>query len=243
MDSEGRPYSTDPRFRGLTPQRLRAIVAVGPQSLHYLVNHNWSGPLVYGMVLNPEAILGENQQACGVSLNLPYWGQIFAIHRTFPDIKRLGILFDPANNQKWFNHAKSVAGIQGITLVPLLVREQSDIARMFKKSELGVDAIMFIPDRTVISKTVIQYVIKEALLRGVPTVGYNQFFHDSGAVLSFIIDYPAVGKRVAQQVENILGGRPCARLVPNYKILVNGRVAQKLGLRWGNNLPEDLEKE
>lgn len=243
MDDNGRPYSTDPGFKELTPRNFRAMVAVGPRALNYLVSHAWSGPLVYGMVLNPEAILGRNNHACGVSLNLPYWGQLFAIHRTFPDIARLGILFDPANNQDWFKHAKSVAGLQGITLIPLLVRESSDIAKVFKERDLGLDAIMFIPDRTVISRVMIEYVIKEALVRGVPTIGYNQFFHDSGALLSFIISYRAVGKRVAQQVENILGGRPCARLVPNYKVVVNVRVAKKLGLSWGNNLPKRLEKD
>ena len=243
MDREGRPYSTDPRFKGVVPERFSAMVAVGPRALSYLIHHKWPGPLFYGMILNPSVLLEEDREACGVSLNLPYQGQFLAIHRTFPDIRRLGILFDPLNNQDWFDQAEGAAELLGIRLIPLFAREQSDISTFFEKKDLGVDAVMFIPDRSVISRAVIEYVIKEAIFRGVPAIGYNRFFHDSGALMSFIIDYRGVGKRVAQQVKNILEGRACAQLVPEYKILVNVRVAKKLGLRWGSTLPERLEKD
>ncbi len=76
------------------------------------------------------------------------------------------------------------------------------------------DAILFIPDKTIISKAVVQYVIKQAVLQGTPTVGYNQFFYDSGATLAFIIDYAKVGQQVADQVETILAGEPCPGQVP-----------------------------
>jgi len=131
----------------------------------------------------------------------------------------------------------------GTILDPASVRRKVDRSVIHGDPSIPVDVEGDLPPHAITSVGGSEYVIKEALVRGVPTIGYNQFFHDSGALMSFIISYRAVGKRVAQQVENILGGRPCARLVPNYKILVNVRIAKKLGLSWGNNLPERLEKD
>lgn len=39
-----------------------------------------------------------------------------------------------------------------------------------------MDALWLIPDRTVISESIVKYVIKEAFLRKVPVIGYNRFF-------------------------------------------------------------------
>jgi len=243
FDKRGMPYGCDSGTKGLGPERFSVVVAVGPQALEYLIRHEWSGPLVYGMVLNPDAVTGHTDRFCGVSLNIPYWEQVSSLHKIFPLVRRLGILYDPANNQTRFDRAKKNSGLQGITVVPLLVTKKKPISHHFEEKLRDLDAIMFIPDPTVISQAVVQYVIKKAILQGIPSIGYNRFFHDSGAALSFVIDYRKVGKRVAGQVRNILMGRLCARLVPDYKIVLNVRVIKKLNLRLGDNLPNAVERD
>lgn len=243
FDKRGMPYGCDSGSKGIGPGRFSVAVAVGPQALEYLIRHEWSGPLVYGMILNPDAITMHTDRFCGVSLDIPYWEQISSIHKIFPLVRRLGILYDPANNQTRFERAKKISGLQGITVVPLVVTKKNPISDYFEEKIRDLDAIIFIPDRTVISQAVVQYVIKKAILQGIPSIGYNHFFHDSGAALSFVIDYRKVGKRVAGQVRNILMGRPCARLVPDYKIVLNVRVIEKLNLRLGDNLPSAVERD
>lgn len=243
FDKGGMPYGCNSGGKGFGPERFSVAVAVGPQALEYLIRHEWPGPLVYGMILNPDAITGHTDRFCGVSLNIPYWEQISSLHNIFPLVRRLGILYDPANNQKRFDRAKKISALQGITVVPLLVTKENPISHHFEEKLRDLDAIMFVPDPTVISLAVVQYVIKKGILQGIPSIGYNRFFHDSGAALSFVIDYREVGKRVAGQVRNILMGRPCARLVPDYKIVLNARVIKKLNLRLGDNLPSAVERD
>jgi putative tryptophan/tyrosine transport system substrate-binding protein len=243
FDKGGMPYGCNSGAKGFSPGRFSVTVAVGPQALEYLLRRNWSGPVVYGMILNPEAIIGGTESLCGVSLNIPYWGQISSIHKIFPQVRRLGILYDPANNQAWFDRTREISELQGITVIPLIVTKKNPITRQFDEKIRDLDAIMFIPDRTVISQAVVQYVIKRAILQGVPSIGYNRFFHDSGAALSFVIDYKTLGKRVAGQVKNILTGKPCSQLGPDYKIMLNDQVIKKLRLSLGSNLPETVERD
>ncbi|MDT8421789.1 MAG: ABC transporter substrate binding protein [Desulfuromonadales bacterium] len=232
LDKQGAPYSLGDRGAVLAPANYAALVAVGPEALRYLLPRGGGVPIVYGMILNPESVAGAGAMPlCGVSLNLPVRSQLAALRQYLPAATRLGILFDPANNQAWFDQAVPVAASMGIQLSPLHVSRAGD-----KLDILGgmaeLDGVLFIPDKSIIAKAVIQHVIKEAALHGVPVIGYNLFFHDSGATLSFIIDYPAVGRQVADQIQQILGGGRCAgSSEPVFRVRVNEEARRALGVR------------
>ena len=143
---------------------------------------------------------------------------------------RLGVLFDPANNLAWFDHAVSVAKPLGLDLIPLQVKRA--VGRLEIVGDLSLpDAILFIPDKSIIAKAVITHVIKQAVLQRTPVVGYNQFFFDSGATLAFIIDYAKIGQQVAEQVQKILTGGTCDGLIaPTFETQTNADVWQALHL-------------
>lgn len=231
LDDKGQPFTLGGGAATLDPQAYDALVAVGPEALHYLGPLVESRRLAYGMVLHPEAVLTRlPARPCGVSLDLPAEAQLAAILQHLPDLERLGVLFDPANNQAWFDSAATVAVAKGFTLVPLQVlrqEERLDLVGDYAR----LDAILFIPDKTVISKAVIQFVIKQAVVKKIPVIGYNQFFHDAGAALNFMIDYQGVGEQVALQVERLLAGESCqGATVPRHRAVVNQEVWRALDL-------------
>lgn len=229
LDANGRPYNLGGGEANLNPLKFDVLVAVGPEALQYLHAEAAERPIVYGMVLNPDKVLGHSLiLPCGVSLNIPSESQFSSIIRYIPALKRLGVLFDPENNQTWFNNALEPADALGFELVPLQVKRQAGRLEMVGDFA-GLDAILFIPDKSIISKAVIQYVIKQGFLHKTPVIGYNQFFYDSGAALSFLIDYRKVGEQVARQVELILAGEKCEGAVaPHFEAVVNEEVWRAL---------------
>jgi ABC transporter substrate binding protein len=242
LDEKQTPYSQDPRFEVLEPDRFAAVVAVGPRALSFLIERNWSPPILYGMVLNPERFAAEGEALCGVSLNLDPREQFYLIHATFPGVKRVGVLYDPANNQEWFNNARASAESSQVSLIPLAVSDRSDLTSLLKDRRMDVDAILFIPDSTVISRAVIQHLIKEAVLLGIPAVGYNRFFQESGAALSFVVDYRRVGERVAGLVKAVTKGEPCKPSGPKFKAVLHRGVVRTIGLKLGTDLPSEVEE-
>ena len=229
LDGSGTPYSLSGRATTLTPQMFDALVAVGPEALRYLQPRVDTVPLFYGMVLNPRNVVGEQgRHLCGVNLNIPADAQFSSILRQLPSAKKIGVLFDPANNQAWFKSASAMAAARGLELHPLQVVRQGD--RLELVGEFSpLDAILFIPDPSVISKAVIQHVIKQAVIKGIPVVGYNQFFLDSGATLALLIDYRKVGAQVARQVEQAFAGERCeAGVSPEYEAVLNEEVWRTL---------------
>jgi putative ABC transport system substrate-binding protein len=242
LDEKEAPYSQDPRFEVLEPDRFAAMVAVGPRALSFLVARKWSPPILYAMVLNPDRFAAEGESLCGISLNLNPLYQFYLIHMTFPGVKRVGVLYDPSNNQEWFDRARTSAESNQISLIPLAVSERSDLTSLLKERRMDVDAILFIPDSTVISRAIIQHLIKEAVLLGIPAVGYNRFFNESGAALSFVVDYRRVGERMAALVRAVIRGQPCESSGPSFKAVLHRGVVRTIGLKLGKDLPAEVEE-
>lgn len=229
LDRRGQPYSLSGGDISSASDSFDTLVAVGPAALRYLQPRTGSVPLVYGMVLNPQNVISDQYPLpSGISLNIPVQAHLSAIARTFPTMTRLGVLFDPANNQPWYDEAGRVAAQLGLELVPL------QISRHYGKLTMvgdfnSPDGVLFIPDKSIISKAVIQYVITQAALRNIPVIGYNQFFYDNGAALALTINYYAVGQQVAQLVEQHAAVNNSSKTyAPAFDIHINDDVLKSL---------------
>jgi len=231
LDKNKVPYSLSGLSATLEPEQYAALIAIGPDALRYLLKVKDPPPISFGMILNPQYLFeGHSFLPCGVSLNLPVHAQFVALLDYLPRLKRLGILFDPDNNQLWYDNAAVTASQLGIELVPLEVKTgagQISIVSDIRQ----VDAIFFIPDSSIISQVVIQYIIKQAFISEIPVVGYNKFFFDSGAALSFIIDYEQIGRQLAELVEKRLEtGISAGIIAPNFSVKINPETWQLLHL-------------
>ena len=240
FDGNGVPYSKDPLFSRFEYSEFAAVVAVGPKALAFMDKRKWKGPLFYSMVLNPEDQVAPGKKLCGVSLNIFSLDQLSMIHTILPRVNRIGVIYNPENNQKWFNAASTLSKIKDVTLVSMKVSKASDIGGLFTEKP-AIDALLFIPDATVISRPLIRYIIKKSYLYSIPAIGYNRFFHESGCAMSFDIDYTAVGVRTARDVELFLEKRECFDSGPVYKILLNEKVVKSLGVVIAKKLPGNVK--
>jgi len=220
-------------FQGPGVKEFALFVAVGPEAALSV----WKGigregaSRIYFMVLNPEKVFGPKKRGCGISLNIPVKTQIEMISRGFPSVRRLGLLYDPELNSGFFRKAAGAASLLDLTVVPLRVSSKKDIPSVLKRQWKDMDALWLIPDRTIISESIVKYMIKEAFLRKVPVIGYNRFFYQTGAALAFVFDYKELGQQCAQKALRILSGEDCLDTPPLFHVWINEGVAEKLGLR------------
>ncbi len=215
----------------LAGEKFDAVVAVGPVAARMLWRELDPAPPLkaYAVVLNPQKILPPADVACGVALNIPLADQLAAIHKGLVSVRRLGLLYDPAYNQAVFDTAAGHAEALGLEMLPLAISSKREIPEALSRAWAALDALWLIPDRTVISETLVRFVIKEALLRRVPVIGYNRFFYESGAALAFIFDYQQLGRQAGEQLIRRLSGGPCREETPRYHAWLNPRVLRKLG--------------
>ncbi len=208
------------------------MIAIGPEATDLLWNESAVAdrPKVYGMVLNPEEVIRKSGETCGISLRIPVAIQLGEIQKALPFIQRIGLLYNPAHNADFFRTGESAAAFLGLDIVALAISDRREIPAVLRKNWKGIDALWLIPDRTVISERLIEYIIKEAVLQKVPVIGYNRFFHDSGAVVSFVFDYERLGFQLAKiAVERCVTGI-CPDRIPAFETWINEEVARRLGL-------------
>lgn len=223
----------DALIEKVTQESFHLIVAVGPEAARFAYSDDLrtDAPRLYTMVLNPEILTGPGVRACGVPLHIPEQVQIREIATTLPAVKRLGLLYDPRFNEAFFRAAQGSSRDVGIELVALEVSSRREIPSVLKGHWGKVDGLWLIPDQTVISESIVQYIIKEALFQKLPVIGYNRFFFESGAVLAFILDYAELGRQAAELARSVLEGVGCTQQPPVFHTWLNSRVADRLGIQ------------
>lgn len=141
------------------------------------------------------------------------------------------MIFDPRYNQ-WFYEQARLASLKcSFEIIPIRVTSRHQIPRIMRVNDGEISAIWMIPDQTVISEKVIQYVVKQGIYHGIGVIGYNSFFTRSGSLFSFEFDYTALGHQTALKIDNFLNSGECRQEPPVFDTVVNEKIADKIGIR------------
>lgn len=209
------------------------FLAVGPEAARLI----WSMEALqhrkklFSAILAPQKISHLNSAACGISLQIPVETQLAEISAALPETRSIGLLFDPAQNLLFFKAAQAAGLRNGIDVKSLAVNSKADIPRVLKRNLSSVDCIWMIPDPTVISEKIVQYIIKKSLYRKKGVIGYNTYFIKSGAVLAFVFDYTEIGLQTADAVKTYFTKGECTTITPLFHPRANTKIADTIGIK------------
>jgi putative ABC transport system substrate-binding protein len=230
------PSETQARVAAkLVKKEYDLFVAIGPEAGQLL----WSTAAlenrgkIYSAILDSDKALKNDSAGCGVSLQIPVDIQVKEFATAFPDLTNLGLLFDRKYNQAFFEKALVSGEELGLNVIPLAVDSKKEIPRILKENLSRIDCIWMVPDRTVISEKIVQYVIKQALYQKKGVIGYNSFFVRSGAVFAFEFDYTEIGLQTADRVKAYFDQGECSDLMPLFHKTINRKMTRSLGMRVG----------
>jgi len=216
-------------------KEYRLIVAVGPQAAFLLSEIKFPAPKLFCMVLNPPRLIAKEKLYSGVSLNIPLAYQLQQIKKTFPERKRVGVFFSQGENKTVVESLRKEADLQGLAIVGLPITSASDILPAIASKDFSIDALLMIPDEQINSQKIVEYIIKEALRRTIPVVGYNSWFAKNGAILSFIIDYRDMGIQAGTMAMKLLKQGATTRVAietpARIRVSIDEKTAQKLGIQ------------
>lgn len=209
------------------------FLAIGPEAstLIWSMNTTDTQGKIFSAVLDPHQIISSRNPACGVSLKIPVNTQLKEINSALPGIKNIGLLFDQKYNHTFFKKAVLSSKDNGLTVIPLGVSSKKDIPRILKENLNRIDCVWMIPDQTVISEKIVQYVIKQSLYQKKGVIGYNSFFIRSGAVFAFKFDYSKIGNQTAGRVNAYFKEGQCTPVVPIFDKTINVKIARTLGMQ------------
>ncbi len=218
-------------IEGLNDRAYEVVVAVGPEAAVLIWGLEDRSMKMYTAVLDPDTLKGIPSDACGIPLRLPVNVQLEQIDKTFDQVARIGLIYDPRHNQWFFEQARASSLKHAFEIVPLKVASKNQIPGILKKKDGQIDVIWMIPDQTVISEKIIQYVIKQGIYHDIGVIGYNSFFSRSGALFSFEFDYEELGDQTAEMIISFLKTGACRKEPAVFKTVVNQKIADKIGIR------------
>ncbi|MCP4021961.1 MAG: ABC transporter substrate-binding protein, partial [Desulfobacteraceae bacterium] len=216
----------------IVEKTFRICVGIGDEAAAFTwsLDAETSVQKMYTAVLAPDKIIRNDTDLCGISLRIPVDKQLQEIGRALPGIKQIGLIFDPRYNNWFYGQAIQASQANELEIVPLTVNSKNQIPKVLKEHMNKVDCIWMIPDKTIVSKAIIQYVIKLSLLHKKGVVGYNSFFTRSGAVFSFEFDYKKLGAQTAHKIIKVIENGICNEESPLFNRIVNQKTAEKIGL-------------
>ena len=245
-DAEILTIHLDPGGRGREQAREalaetpRLILAIGSRAAELAREAAPHVPMVYAMVLDPEAIglPGPGQAATvpvtGVTMDVPAELQFELLHEVLPSARRVGVLYNPLISGDAVRRAAAAARRRGMTLVPQAVRSESEVLAAASLLAPGVDALWAVADPTVLTAVNARALVLFSLRSRKPLLAMSEGFVRSGAVAALAADPVEVGRRAGEMAVRLIQGAAPGTLrpesPPGLSLFVNRASAEHLGL-------------
>lgn len=197
-------------------------------------------PVVYAMV--PSHPAAARQNISGVSMHIPAEKQIAAIVRTFPSVRRVGVVYDPRNSDLLIRDALRAAKEHELELVLSTVQGLGEVPSRIDGMKNRIDLFWMLPDTTVINPETATYLFLFSFQNKVPIFSFSKKFVDQGAVAALTIDPVDVGAQAGEIMKKQLSKteeRPRLRQDVRMPLLmINRIIVKKLDVRLGTRISE-----
>ena len=217
------------------------ILAIGIGALLYAKEKTNSIPIVYCMVMDPEKHgIRNSKNITGITLKISTKDQMLKLKSVMPNLKKVGIIYDPNNTKYIVKEAVKIAKALRIDIVTEKVRTQKAVPKALRKLNGKVDALWLIADASVITRDSFNFIILYTLENNIPLMAYCEAFVLAGALMSLSENYLEIGKQAAKIVNDIAdkkGNRFGTIVAPEHSyFIINIKTAKTIGI----NIPREV---
>jgi ABC-type uncharacterized transport system substrate-binding protein len=220
----------------------KLILAVGSDALSASLKME-NTPVVFTLVLREDDSPQFHKPGTGVDLLVSPELQMETIHEALPGVKRIGVIYNPAETGSFFMEAEKAASALGLSLVGRRAKTAADAISGIKSLEGRIDALWLIPDLSVLDYETVKYAMFFSFQRRVPVIAPSDDFVKNGALLGIGVDAFDIGVQAGQIANDIFSGRSAMDIPVVFarKVLlsVNISTARKLGI----TIPGDILKK
>lgn len=208
------------------------VVGIGARAAQLALKQH-AAPMVHCMVLQDARAL-DSERSVGVPLTIAPARQLEALRRLVPAAKRVGVLFDPRVSAALLQDVRAAAIAQGLELYAREVAATTAVPAAVDDLLPKVDALLVIPDATVLSKASLTFLVGRTLDAKKPTLGYSDTLPKVGLLAALAPGYADNGALCARIARRVLAGEAPSTLraaaqMPG-TLVVNVKTAARLGL-------------
>lgn len=183
----------------------RLILTIGTLATQIALREVDDTPIIAGLVSNMDT-LRNSKNATGVVLDFPLVTQFEWMHKLLPEIKIIGVLYNPKENQAKIEAAIQAAKKEGLILLPKEVETPRALPDALESLARNVDLLWGINDQLVLSPQTAEAILLFSFRSGVPFVGLSSSWVKAGALYALDRDYKDLGAQCGELAIKILQG-------------------------------------
>jgi len=210
------------------------IVTIGMDALAKVRNVK-DIPVIYLMVLDPLQLIGGDDNVTGVGMRIPAERQLAELHKVLPQVKRVGVLYDPARTGSFIREAQAAARTMGIDLLVREAHEPKNALAALQWMRGKVELFWMPPDVGVVTQETVNLLLLSATESSIPVFTFSGKYVERGAILSLEADPHDMGRQAGEMAKRALAGADVRDITPlparNFIITINLKVANKLGIK------------
>lgn len=236
-DSQGK----EDRISDLRKKNPQLLVTLGSAATEKVSKTIKDAPVLFCMVLNPLAsgfirsMNTSGNNLTGASLDIPTHIQFDALRSIVPNLKRIGVIYNPQETEKVVEQARKVAREMGLELFAVPIASEDKVPEALRAMERGVDALWSVADSTTFTSASMEPIFLYTLRNKLPFMGLSPAFVKAGALLALAIDYQEVGAQCGGLAAKLLAGESPSSLpitTPQKTVLhINLKTAETIGLK------------
>lgn len=226
---------------------IKVVIALGRQGLKAASGLDRDIAVVVGGVLStPE---GDSRALTGVSLT-PDPSLLFTrLKELQPGVKRIFVVYNPAQNEWLIKLAREAAKARGIELVAQEARDLAAAAHLYDGIFASADSrrdVVWLPQdsTTVDENTILPLVLKESWGRNVAVFSSSYLHVKKGVLFALYPNNVELGRTLASSALGVLSGENRTRgMVPLREVhtAVNLRTASHIGININNQQQRSFE--
>jgi putative ABC transport system substrate-binding protein len=243
------------QIMGENPDMIVAIATPTAQAVAQALRkapHMQQTPFLFTAITDPLAaglvsdLNRPGKNITGVSDRLPLDQHLDMVRRFFPDLKRLGVLYNAgeANSKTTVAGIRKIGQDRGFTVVEATVSKSSDVYQATQSLVGKVDAIFVPTDNTVVSA--LESAIKVCIQHKLALFCADVDSVERGAVAAMGFDYYAHGRQTGAMAERIFkGADPATMPVESQQKLelhLNLNYARQMGVQVPPAIVEAADK-
>jgi len=224
----------------------RLVITVGSLATSVALDDPDPLPTIFSMVLYPaqSGFLGRSgRHVTGASLDVPAGIPFAYLRRLVPSMKRIGVLYSPAETGAVVEEARRAAAAGGLELVTQAVADPSGAVPALTQLMERVDAVWAVADSHVFGPHTTSALILLAIRHRTPLFGLSASQVRAGAIAALSSDNAEVGRQTVDLALRALRGQDPSTIPvtrpSRVGLVLNVRVARNLGIA----VPTELEAE
>lgn len=222
-----------------------AVVAVGPEAADFLATVHAGPPTLVVMVVAVPPWPADSPAPSALVLHIPLEEQLRRLQEVFPDLGLVAVPVGSESTQDAVHRALAAVRTAAFgRVLPLPLQDPPAWSRVLDTAAAkGARAVLFLPEPTLGSTTVIRHVVAEAVLRHLLPIGYNRLFLEAGAGAAFVFDPVDTGRRAAELLRwERFGKEPLVQAAP-FRLRLKAATLRHLGMAPPHPVPEGVEVE